>query len=689
MCANCGSALPDDARFCPSCGAPAAPSAEGERQRKVISVIFADLVGYTARSEVTDAEDVRELLEHYYGRVSEQIERFGGTVEKFIGDAVMAVFGAPVAHGDDAERAVRAALQIPSTIAALNAEIPDAQLEVRVGVNTGEAIVELDPLTEGKALVIGDMVNTASRLQSAAPPGRVLVGEETHRVTHRAIRYEAVEPIIAKNKQDPVPAWLAIEPLLEFSQRPVETPFIGRESELDLLGDVWGRTATGRRPHLVTILGEPGIGKSRLTTELAAHVGTSDGRVLLVRELPYAHSAGYEAFRQLLKDVAGIFELDSDAVATEKLLRSLNDLGLTDPGMVERLSVFVGTGEEADDRREVFDAARRFVEGLAHQRPTLLIFDDIHWAHPSMLDLIESLAARAKDAPLLLLCLARPELLDIRPMWGGGQASSFTIRLEPLAEADAHELAMQLTSALASDIAAQIEGTAGGNPLFLEELAAWIGEGGDRQALPTTVKAMIGARLDVLPKQERSVVNDAAVIGKVFWRGVLSGLGTGGDTLEASLESLESRDVIRPETLSRVEGDREYAFRHILIRDVAYATLTRSARRDVHQAVATYFERTVPDRDSLAAILAYHWKEAGDPEKAVGYLLAAAEHAQLGWANAEAVTLYEEALSLIPPEETARKRSISLKRAIAATRYAHSVADEATLRRSSGDDPVS
>jgi predicted ATPase/class 3 adenylate cyclase len=656
----------------------------------VISVVFADLVGYTARSEVTDAEDVRELLEHYYLRVSAEVERFGGTVEKFIGDAVMGVFGAPVSHGDDAERAVRAALQIPVTVAVLNEEVPEADLAVRVGVNTGEAIVELSTTSDRAALVIGDMVNTASRIQSAAAPGQVLVGEETYRVTHRSIRYEAVEPIIAKNKQDPVIAWRAVEPILAFTQRPSETLFIGRSSELDLLDDVWGRTVSGQRAHLVTVLGEPGIGKSRLTEELMRRVESSGGRPILVRELPYAHSAGYEAFRQLLKDVAGIFELDPDAVATEKLALRLESLGLTDREVLDRLSVLVGGGEApAEGRREIFDAARRFVEALAHERPTLLIFDDIHWAHPSMLDLIDSLAARAREAPVMLLCLSRPELLDLRPTWGGGQASSFTIRLEPLEEHDAHELAAQLTSSLAQSIVAQIELTAGGNPLFIQELAAWVDEGGDRTALPTTVKAMIAARLDVLPKDERSVVNDAAVVGKVFWRGVLGGLGTGGDDLDGLLDSLETRDMIRPEPSSKVEGDREFAFRHILIRDVAYATLTRGARRDLHRAVAGYFEQTVPHRDTIAPILAYHWKEAGDPEKAVEYLLAAAEHAELGWAHAEAVALYEEALALIPQDEKGRRRSIGLKRAIAATRYGHSVSDEAQLRRVAREDPLS
>ena len=690
VCSHCGAHAPEDARFCPACGTRAGPEADVERQRKVISVVFADLVGYTSRSETTDAEDVRELLQHYYQRVSVEIERFGGTVEKFIGDAVMAVFGAPVARGDDAERAVRAALQIPVAVAALNEELPGAELRVRVGVNTGEAVVELDPTSESSVLVVGDMVNTASRLQSAAPVGRVLVGEETHRATHRSIRYEDVEPIVAKNKRDPVPAWLAVEPLTESGQRPSETPFLGRVSELGLLDDVWQRVVTGRRAHLVTILGEPGIGKSRIAAELANQMESSGGRSLLVRELPYTQSVGYEAFGELVKEVAGVFELDIDAVITEKLERSLAGLGVDDPVVAQRLGVFVGTAEaSAEDRREVFDAARRFVETLAHDQPTLLVFDDIHWAHPSMLDLIDSLAARIRDTPILLLCLARPELLDIRPMWGGGQISSFTIRLEPLGTEESHALAAQLTSSMAGEVAAQIEATAGGNPLFIEELSSWVAEGGDRAVLPTTVKAMIAARLDALPRNERSVLNDAAVVGKVFWRGVLGGLGTSGDALDGALESLELRDLIRTETSSKIEGDREYAFRHILIRDVAYSTLTKSDRRDRHQGVAQYFEQTVPEADSIAAILAHHWKEAGDPQRAASYLLSAAERAERAWANAEAVALFEEALSLIPKDEEARCRSIGLRRSVAWSRYEHSQMDEETLRRAARVDPAS
>jgi predicted ATPase len=417
-------------------------------------------------------------------------------------------------------------------------------------------------------------------------------------------------------------------------------------------------------------------------------VEASGGRTLQVRELPYANSAGYEAFGQLVKQVAGIFELDTEAVGFAKLAKTLDELGVKDPEVVERLSLVAGTGEApVDDRRAVFDAARRFVEALAQDLPTLIVFDDVHWSHPSMLDLIESLSARTKDLPLMFMCLARLELLDIRPSWGSAQTSSFTLRLDPLSADEGHALTTSLSPALGGDVAERIEAAAGGNPLFIEEMSYWVAEGGGDGVLPTTVKAMIAARIDALPKEERSVLNDASVVGKVFWRGVLAGLGAGGDALDDILESLESRDVIRNEPKSTVEGDREFAFRHILIRDVTYATLTRDARRGRHRAVATFFEQTMPDSDSIAPILAYHWKEAGDTERAVGYLLSAAERAELKRADAEAVNLYSEALSLIPQEDQARRRAIGMRRGVAGFRYEHAVVDEEQLRRAARGAP--
>jgi class 3 adenylate cyclase/tetratricopeptide (TPR) repeat protein len=690
-CPSCGAELTGSARFCPSCGAQISASA-AEEQRKVVSVLFVDLVGHTDRSDGADPEDVRDILREYYRAVKATIERFGGVVEKFIGDAVMAVFGTPIARGDDAERAVTAALAIPGIIDELNRASSFPDLEVHVAVNTGEAVVTLDPgSADGEVLVAGDVVNTAARLQSGAPPGSVLVGEETHRAIRRSIRCEPAPSVVAKGKRDPIPAWTAIEVVSPLAVRPAVLTFVGRDAELGLLRNVWDRVVGERRPHLVTILGEPGIGKTRLADELAAGVRSSDGQAFSVRELPYEQSAGYEAFAQLMREIAGIFESDQSVVVQTKLAEALERLGLTDPDMMQLLSVFARTPEAvADDRRSLFDAARLLVETLAADRATLIVFDDVHWAHPSTLDLLTSLSSRTSDAPLMFLALSRPELLDLRPTWGGGLSSATTIALEPLPAAAAHWLVAGLVPDQDPAVTARIETTAGGNPLFIEELAAWMAEGAvDRDALPTTVRAMIAARLDALPREERQVLFDASVFGTAFWIGPLGSLGTAGDGLDDILDSLERRDLIRAERTSTVEGDREYRFRHMLIRDVAYATLPRKIRRERHGSVARYIEDAAPDVSSVAAILAYHWLEAGDVERSIGYLRAAAELAEKTWAYPEAVELYEKALQLIPKDDQERRRAIGLRRTVAGVRYEHAVMEEQQLKRLAMDDPNS
>jgi class 3 adenylate cyclase len=682
VCPSCGAELSGSVRFCPSCGA-AVDRQSADEQRKVVSVLFADLVGHTSRSDGADPEDVRDVLREYYRAVRTTIERYGGVVEKFIGDAVMAVFGTPVARGDDAERAVRAALALPTIIGALNEASSDPDLEIHMAVNTGEAVVTITPGSpDGDLLVAGDVVNTAARLQSAAPPGRVLIGEETFRATRRVIRSDPIPAVTAKGKREPIPAWVAVEALVPLAVRPSKMTFVGRDAESRLVRDMWDRSVSERRPHLVTILGEPGIGKSRLAEELSSDVIAAGGQTFHVRELPYEQSSGYEAFVQLVREVAGIFESDANPVATAKLTASLDRLGLTDPAVVQLLSVFARTPEAvADDRRSLFEAARHYVEALASERGTVIVFEDIHWAHPSMLDLITSLAGRAHDAPIMFLALSRPELLDLRPGWGGGLSSSTTIRLEPLPADAAHGLAAGLVGEDQPELAERIEMAASGNPLFIEEMAAWMLErGGETDDLPTTVRAMIAARLDALPREERNVLFDASVIGKVFWMGPLATLRPDEGNLEEILGSLERRDLIRMERASAVEGDREYAFRHILIRDVAYATIPRRARRERHEAVARYIEGSWPDPAAVAALLAYHWREAGDSERAVTYLSIAAERAEQAWAYPEAVALYEEALALIPKDDE-RRRSIGLRRTVAGIRHEHTVMDEEQLKR--------
>ena len=687
-CPECGRPLPGVVRFCPSCGAELAAGPAPEEQRRVVSILFADIVGFTSRSEVDDPEDVRARLREYHQTVRAPVERFGGIVEKFVGDAVMAVFGAPLSHGDDAERAVRAALAIPQAVAELNRTDPGLDLQVRVAVNTGEAVVTMDARPgEGEAMVAGDVVNTAARLQSGAPVGRVLVGEGTYLSTRRAIRYEPVDAIEAKGKREPVSAWLAVEPLTPFAGATPDTDFVGRARELNLLDDVWKRATDEARPHIITVLGEPGIGKSRLAAELANRASQGGGRAFHVRSLPYALSTGYEAFGELVKEVADVFETDSGEVAREKVAAAMSALGAEGSGLTATLPVFFGAGEvEVEDRKGLFDAARRFVEALARDRPTVIVFEDIHWAHPSALDLIQFLAARARDARLVLLALARPELLDVRPDWGGGLAASTTIRLEPLSAEDSHTLATRLLERLSSEDSQRIETAAGGNPLFIEELAAWVHEsGGQGGTLPSTVRAMIAARLDALPKTESQVLYDASVLGKQFWLGPLAQLGSGGEHLVETLDSLEQRDLIRSESESVIEGDREFSFRHMLIRDVAYETLPRAGRRQRHEVVARFIEQATTNRNAHAAILAHHWREAGDVPRALDYLLLAAAQAEKGWATNEAVQIYDDALALVPRDDAEKLRTVGTRRAVAALRFQHYVQD---LAPAGVDDPA-
>ena len=685
-CPRCGQNPPPDALFCPACGANLTPDATRE-ERKIVSVLFADLVGFTSRSDEADPEDVRDTLQAFHARARQEIEAFGGTVEKFIGDAVMAVFGAPVAHSDDAERAVRAALRTVQAIQELNQERPDLGLNIRAGVNTGEALIVVGSRHElGEAIAMGDVVNTASRLQSAAPPGSVAVGIETYRSTRHGIRYREITAIEAKGKREPIRTWLALEPLVGGGDRPrSRTPLVGRSRELGIIGAIWEQARAGRRPHLLTILGPAGIGKSRLGVEFSELAGTAGGGSLRGRCLPYGQQIGYRATVEQLRAATGIFETDSPIAAGEKLASRI--AGVLPPDeraeVARGLSLLLGLGtadNQADKRIELFSAACRFLEGLASEQATLLVFEDIHWADQGQLDLIEYLTVHIREVPVVLLALARPELLDSRPDWGSGIPAQTTVSLDALSAADSLSVVTNIISREGADFDVErLVDVSEGNPLFIEELAASFVEQGARDTLPTTVREAIAARLDALPAQPRATLLTASVIGKTFWRGVLETLEP-GEGVDAALDVLESRDLVRRESRSQVEGDVEFSFKHILIRDVAYATLPRKVRRELHAASARYIEGAAgEDSTNLAWVLAHHWREAGQDAKAIPYLVSAAGQANEQLALHHAVELYGSALKLLPQDDP-RRRDLTVRRAMAYVRLNHAVLERDQVR---------
>jgi len=579
---------------------------------------------------------------------------------------------------------VRAAMAVRDSIAEMDHADPLLVLQVRAAVNTGEAIVELSARADvGVAMVAGDVVNTAARLQSNAPVNEVLVGEETYASTRTVIEYRPVEPIVAKGKTDPVLAWAAVAPLVEAGERVFsEVPLVGRGEELANLRSLWDMVSSEHRCSLVTVFGPAGIGKSRLAHELAHRATDAGGRAIRGRSAGYGDAGPYTAFAQQVAQLAEIDSGDEPETAVAKIRAKAAALAVADDPdeVADAVAILAGFPVEgaALDREGLYFSARLFVEAVARERPTMLAFEDIHFADPSLLDLVEFLASRVQDVPLLLLATSRPDLLTSRPSWGGGLLASSTISLGPLSHDDAVELTGKLFEQRGldelKDRAGSLALSSDGNPLFIEELTASLAERSTRDAkqLPGSIRGIVAARLDALPAPERAVVLDASVVGKVFWRGALERLRPEREEdLPALLGSLERRDLIRREGSSRIKGDQQFTFKHGLIREVAYLTLPREERRRCHEITAQYLEEVRLPAGDADATLAYHWREGGDAENAVRYLLAAAEVAGRGWAKARAATLYTQALELVPETDEELRRTIVKKQAVATVAAFH------------------
>jgi predicted ATPase/class 3 adenylate cyclase len=674
-CPSCGRELPQEFPFCPFCRAPLSEGTAGVRreERKVVTVVFADLVGFTARAERLDPEDVRSLLAGYHARLRAELERFGGTVEKFIGDAVMAVFGAPVAHEDDPERAVRAALAIRDWAIEQGDE-----LQVRVAVNTGEALVALDARpSEGEAMVAGDVVNAAARLQSAAPLNGVLVGAQTHRATAEVFDFREVEPVVVKGKREPVPAWEALQARARFGvdlTRRATTRLVGRTRELELLVSAMARVRAERSAQLVTLVGVPGIGKSRLVFELFRAVDESTDLVTWRqgRSLPYGDGVTFWALAEIVKSQAGILESDRPEQAEEKLRRAAASVAVdkAEAAWLERqLRPLAGVSEPGTSGPEEATAAwRRYLEALADERPLVLVFEDLHWADDALLDFVDALVDRVTQVPLLVVAIARPELLQRRPAWGGGKPNAFTLSLSPLADDEAAVLVADVLGRPVLDASVQetLLARAGGNPLYAEQYARALAEGGDLETLPDTVQGIIAARLDALPEDEKRLLQNAAVVGKVFWLGAVEAVGNASRwEAEELLHRLERKEFVQRSRTSSVASEAEYAFRHVLIRDVAYAQIPRAARVERHRQTAAWIE-SLGRQDDQAELLAHHYLEALELAEAAGLdaselgeparraLRDAGDRAASLYAVATAERFYEAALRLWPENEPER-----------------------------------
>ena len=697
LCGNCGTGNPDEARFCFACGTALGVEASAPRElRKRVTIVFSDLIGSTRLGEGLDSESLRQVMSSYFATMESVLERHGGTVEKFIGDAVMAVFGIPAVREDDALRAVRAASEMRGELEELNERLEarwGVRLRVRMGVNTGE-VVAGDP-SRGQAFATGDAVNVAARLEQAAGADEILIGDETRRLVRDAVRAEAVEPLTLKGKSRPVPAFRLVEVLAEASGvvRRLDSPIVGRERELARLRDAFERAASERACQLVSVLAAAGAGKSRLARELTAAL---DGRATVLRGrcLPYGEGITFWPVTEIVKQAAAIGSGDSPDQARVKLAALVPD-GEEGAVVVERVAGIVGLADMAASPEGTFWAVRKLLEALSSKRPLVVVFDDIHWAEGTFLDLVEYLAGNGDELPVLLLALARPDVLDRRPSLADGDRA---LVLEPLDSDESRLLIDNLldNASVDQDLREHIATAADGNPLFVEELLRMLIDEGvlerdggrwvrtrelESVSVPPTIHALLAARLDRLTAAQRTVLQRASVMGRGFWRGAVHALSPGDDPvqLDGLLDVLARKELVEPGGL-RFAGEDGLCFGHILIRDVAYQGILKETRADLHERFADWLEGQAGERATeYEEILGYHLEQAhgyrvelAPVDERARDLGSRASH-RLGHSGRRAlargdmpaaVKLLERALVLVADDEPARA-DLSLKLGIA------------------------
>jgi class 3 adenylate cyclase/tetratricopeptide (TPR) repeat protein len=685
-CPNCGKQNPEGFRFCGFCSTPLTPG-EGREVRKLVTVVFCDVIGSTSLGESLDPESLRGVMSRYFDVARAALEHHGGTVEKFIGDAVMAVFGVPVAHEDDALRAARAAFELRESLVELNEELErtwGAHLRVRIGINTGD-VVAGDPAS-GQSFVSGDVVNVAARLEQGAQPGEILIGADTLRLLRDAVRVEAVEPLSLRGKAEAVPAFRLLGVVAGAARiaRRLDSPMVGREVEFQQLLDAFDRAAQGSSCQLVTVLGLAGVGKSRLTRELLSRLADRP-RVLEGSCVPYGEGITFWPVAEMVKRAAAIDDSDDSATARAKIGELLQGDGDEALLIRDRVAASIGLAEAQGDIQETFWAVRRFFEFLARGRPVVAVFEDIHWAESTLLDLIGYIAGFSHAHPILLLCTSRPELAQDRPDWVN---AGTIVSLSPLGLDDGAQLVQNLVgqTTLPAQIRGQILEAAEGNPLFVEEMLQMLIDDGvlqrnngewvaavdlSRVSTPKTIQALITARLDHLQEQERAVLQRASVVGRVFYWGAVTDLSSQAarGNVGARLQALLRKELIQPEP-SPFAGEDAFRFSHILIRDAAYESMPKRTRADMHERFASWLERVVGERlPEYEAIVGYHLEQSFrylaelGPVSDHGLTVATRASTRLGLAGRRAFArgdvqaaagLLSRAADLLPKQDPAR-----------------------------------